>query len=602
MNENYSEISSDLSYSQTLEENENSAQFIPGSPVSSKSPISPISVNSQQALTTLVIDAVNQLRAVTLPNDKEQLQFLDSLYIPNTKSNINNSNISSPVNKISSLIDFLIEKVTSSSLEITKMYKEMQNAKEESRISESKASRMLLHLQQNIKLLSRIATNNGDTTIAQEAALNVQSISNLEDAHIPPDYIRQLKQTLSNKKDPTAQVEVLELLKQEISINSILRKQMQTLSQTSDSLLKSIELIKSQVSNVSKKKVDKMKLQIKKQQAFNKQLCSLCGCEENQIIETIQKSAEQAKRNQASIELLSKKLQQMKTETETKISGLTDENSKLTNEINILKHQLSQYENIQKSAQKTRMKLCELLNIQTNPKQTEFEAITTAANQSIPILISYFNIQKKTNVDISNIADYIQELKDEVSKLKIDQEKKRALMEKQAATIAELQDKSWKNWGIDEISKSGSLVRDDDESKGSNTNKLNYNYSSVNSIHSMEGKENNEANSFNQSSSASSAKIKQRLKQKVPTNRSTNSSSPSISKSNINSSKSNLDENSSYSNNLIGIDKDYIFNDDNDDESQFEQLNVLKHQFSSIEQELVKIQKAVDVDNSDNEV
>lgn len=602
MNENYSEISSDLSYSQTLEENENSAQFIPGSPVSSKSPISPISVNSQQALTTLVIDAVNQLRAVTLPNDKEQLQFLDSLYIPNTKSNINNSNISSPVNKISSLIDFLIEKVTSSSLEITKMYKEMQNAKEESRISESKASRMLLHLQQNIKLLSRIATNNGDTTIAQEAALNVQSISNLEDAHIPPDYIRQLKQTLSNKKDPTAQVEVLELLKQEISINSILRKQMQTLSQTSDSLLKSIELIKSQVSNVSKKKVDKMKLQIKKQQAFNKQLCSLCGCEENQIIETIQKSAEQAKRNQASIELLSKKLQQMKTETETKISGLTDENSKLTNEINILKHQLSQYENIQKSAQKTRMKLCELLNIQTNPKQTEFEAITTAANQSIPILISYFNIQKKTNVDISNIADYIQELKDEVSKLKIDQEKKRALMEKQAATIAELQDKSWKNWGIDEISKSGSLVRDDDESKGSNTNKLNYNYSSVNSIHSMEGKENNEANSFNQSSSASSTKIKQRLKQKVPANRSTNSSSPSISKSNINSSKSNLDENSSYSNNLIGIDKDYIFNDDNDDESQFEQLNVLKHQFSSIEQELVKIQKAVDVDNSDNEV
>lgn len=602
MNENYSEISSDLSYSQTLEENENSAQFIPGSPVSSKSPISPISVNSQQALTTLVIDAVNQLRAVTLPNDKEQLQFLDSLYIPNTKSNINNSNISSPVNKISSLIDFLIEKVTSSSLEITKMYKEMQNAKEESRISESKASRMLLHLQQNIKLLSRIATNNGDTTIAQEAALNVQSISNLEDAHIPPDYIRQLKQTLSNKKDPTAQVEVLELLKQEISINSILRKQMQTLSQTSDSLLKSIELIKSQVSNVSKKKVDKMKLQIKKQQAFNKQLCSLCGCEENQIIETIQKSAEQAKRNQASIELLSKKLQQMKTETETKISDLTDENSKLTNEINILKHQLSQYENIQKSAQKTRMKLCELLNIQTNPKQTEFEAITTAANQSIPILISYFNIQKKTNVDISNIADYIQELKDEVSKLKIDQEKKRALMEKQAATIAELQDKSWKNWGIDEISKSGSLVRDDDESKGSNTNKLNYNYSSVNSIHSMEGKENNEANSFNQYSSASSTKIKQRLKQKVPANRSTNSSSPSISKSNINSSKSNLDENSSYSNNLIGIDKDYIFNDDNDDESQFEQLNVLKHQFSSIEQELVKIQKAVDVDNSDNEV
>ena len=248
------------------------------------------------------------------------------------------------------------------------------------------------------------------------------------------------------------------------------------------------------------------------------------------------------------------------------------------------------------------MKLCELLNIQTNPKQTEFEAITTAANQSIPILISYFNIQKKTNVDISNIADYIQELKDEVSKLKIDQEKKRALMEKQAATIAELQDKSWKNWGIDEISKSGSLVRDDDESKGSNTNKLNYNYSSVNSIHSMEGKENNEANSFSQSSSASSTKIKQRLKQKVPANRSTNSSSPSISKSNINSSKSNLDENSSYSNNLIGIDKDYIFNDDNDDESQFEQLNVLKHQFSSIEQELVKIQKAVDVDNSDNEV
>lgn len=595
MNENYSEISSDLSYSQTLEENENSAQFIPGSPVSSNSPISPISVNTQQALATLIEDAANQLRAVTLPNDKEQLQFLDSLYISKSKSNLPSGNINMTINKVSSLLDFLVEKVTSSSLEITKMYKEMQSAKEESKISENKASRMLLHLQQNVKLLSRIATNNGETTIAQEAALNVQSISNLEDSNIPPDYVRQLKQTLSNKKDPTAQVEVLELLKQEISINAILRKQTQNLSQTSENLLKSIEIIKNQVSNVSKKKVEKMKQQIKKNSNFVKQLCTLCGCEETQIIETIQKSTEQAKRNQASIELLSKKLQQMKAETETKVTTLSDENSKLSNEINILKHQINQYENIQKSAQKTRMKLCELLTIQTNPKQTEFEAITAAANQAIPVLINYFNIQKKIDVDISNISDYIQSLKDENIKLKLDQEKKRVLMEKQAATIAELQDKSWKNWGIEDIGKSASIIKDDDDNnnndnKSGSIHKLNYNYSS---IHSIDDQEEIQNSSINQSSASTISK--QNKRQKVKTN--SNSNAASSSRSNIMSSISNLNENSSIGNNLIGIDKGYVFGDENDDESQFEQLNVLKHQFSSIEQELAKLQKAVDVDN-----
>ncbi|OHS94793.1 hypothetical protein TRFO_39033 [Tritrichomonas foetus] len=435
------EISSDGSYSPNLDDNNNSAHFITGSPVRSKSPISPISssFSNSQPILTLVDEAASQLRAVTLPNDKEQLQFLETLKKTNQ-----------PMKKISILVDFLIEKVTSSSLEVTKMYKEMQTAREESKISESKASRLLLHLQQNIKLITRVATNNGETTLAQEAALNVQSVSQL-DAQIPPDYIRQLKQTLSNKKDPMVQVEIMELLKQEIAINSLFRKQTQQLTKTSENLVKSISEIKNQMSTMSLKQTEKLKQQIKKYHTFIKQICDSCGCDEAHIIETIQKSTDQAKRNQASIDLLSKKLQQMKGESETKISQLVNEKSNLTNEINILKHQIGQYENVQKNAQRVRMKLCELLGVQANIKSSEFESLVFAANSAIPVVNNYLSLQKTLGVEPMKANEYIQDLRDEIARLKNDQEKKRILMEKQAATIAELQDKSWKNWGMEPV-------------------------------------------------------------------------------------------------------------------------------------------------------
>ena len=465
---NSSEIGSEEDYSHSFDENNNSAQFNVGSPLSIKTAISPISLNHQKSITTLVEDASNQLRAVTLPTDKEQIKFLDTLKIVN-----------SPMQKLASLLDFLVEKVTSSSLEVTKMFKEMHSAKEEAKISDAKASRLLLHLQQNVKLLAQLATNNDETTLVQEAALNVQSVSSFETG-IPSDYIRQLKLVLASNRDPMAHVEVLELLKQEISINSIMRRQTQALNQKSSSLMKSIEDIKAQMTNISVTKSEKMKQQIRKQRAFIKQICGLCGCEESHILETIQKSADQAKRNQASIELLSKKVQQMKAEHETQLSKFANENGKLVNEMNILKHQLGQYETAQKSAQKTRMKLCELLGIQANAKYTELEALIFAANQAIPVVINYKNIEKGLGIDPSQAGEYIEQLKEEISHLKVDQEKKKALMEKQAATIAELQDESWKKWGFDSEPNSNS----NSSRKHSPLNNINFSH-----IHSIDDPE-----------------------------------------------------------------------------------------------------------------
>lgn len=525
-----SDMRSDLSSSQTIDENSNSLRFVPGSPLSSNSVMQ--SNNSfQQDLATLFKDSINQLKIVTLPNDTKQMQFLESLNSSESQTNIKN--------QLSSLLDFLIEKVTSSSLETTKMFKEMQAAREEAKISEAKSSRMLLHLQQNVKLLTKLATDNGETTLAQEAAQNVQSISQIEDATVPHDYIRTLKQTLANKTDPTARIEVLELLKQEIAINSIMRRQAQSLTEKSNLLTKTVEEIKANFANASSKNIGIFRQKVKKYKQFIKQLCELYQCDEKSIITTITNSIDKLKSNQSAIDALNQKLNQLKIESQTQIQKLTEENSKLMNENKSYKNQLS---SSQKNIKKVKNKFYELYNIPENQNETDLDGLLSISNRAIQSLSSYFNIQKSLGMDISKITIYINNLKDEIAKLKIDQEKKRVLMEKQAETIAELKDKSWKSWGIDNIQD----IPHQSEYES---------YSSTSLI----------------SKSTTPSKFINQSKDQQLTNEHTTQ-----------------------------LSSEFWYGEDTD-ESQFEQFNLLKNQFNSIQQELDKLKENVDLINGAND-
>jgi hypothetical protein len=100
---------------------------------------------------------------------------------------------------------------------------EMQRARDELRMSENRASRPLLDLRQNVKLLTHVAAQEWETTIVQEAAQDVANVSEL-DCPISPTYLKQLGQVLSGSGGRPTGLEVLELLTQEISIPSVLRR------------------------------------------------------------------------------------------------------------------------------------------------------------------------------------------------------------------------------------------------------------------------------------------------------------------------------------------------------------------------------------------
>jgi hypothetical protein len=373
-----------------------------------------------RALVSLIDDSASQLRLVTLPNDTSQLKFLNSV-----------ESMTAPVEKITAFVNFLVHKVASTALETTKMFREMQRAREELRISENKASRLLLHLQQNVKLLTRVATHEGETTIMQEAAQNVSSVSELE-CTVPPSYLKQLRQALSDPVDRLAGLEVLELLKQEIAINTVLRHQTGKLFETSTRLEQSIADLKTEL---SQRGTDPLKSELKKSQAALAAIAGFLKCPVHGLQPAVIKVLEENADQQRTLELLKRKY-----------SELTKKNSEQSNELEIVKHQLQQREESEKRGQKVRMQLLKELGIAVKGT-SEVDALIFAASNAIPIVEAHKVVCQLLETNSEQASAVVEALKAENEKFRQTIEQNRALMASQAETIQALQDTTWHQWG-----------------------------------------------------------------------------------------------------------------------------------------------------------
>jgi hypothetical protein len=341
-----------------------------------------------------------------------------------------------------------VQKVASTSLDTAKLYQEMQKAKEELRISENKGSRLLLHLQQNVKLLTSLATNEGETTIVQEAAQNIASLSSLS-VSIAPHYLRDLKRALGSKHDPLAGIEILELLKQEIAINSILRRQTEQLSGTADRLFESVRGLKESFEN---QRPDRNLMgQITRYEAILNQISGALKCSVGEIEGVVKTLLEESAGQRRSFELLKKKL----TEESTKCA-------EQSNEIEILRHQIREREDSESRGQKVRMALMKELGVSVKAA-TEFDALIFGASRAIPIIQSHRSICNIVQADHARVVNEVERLVDENVTLRRAVEQDRNLMASQAETIQTLQERNWKKWGIEVA---GSLMVDNPESLG----------------------------------------------------------------------------------------------------------------------------------------
>lgn len=417
---------------QDLEFNAESPEFSSKSKLLDSSSPSPIKPTTNRSINSILEERCAQLSAVTLPSDKSQLRFLNSL-----------ESETSPLNKLSIFLDYLIEKTTSMSLEAPKYTKEIQSLKEKLKLAENKNSRLLLHLQQNVKILTKVATNEDETTLIQEAAQTYKSIENFTDDR-KHDYIKQLNKTLQQKPDPKAALEILELLKQEISINAILRKQTQSLHTKSSQLVQSLKQLKTQFETISseryEKQISKLKNQSQKQQTLLTKLATMANCGVDNLEQSMQQIIQSSSTQQKALEHMKKKIDSFKKENETKLVALKNEN-------NELKQLIAQKDSTNKKCIKIRNVLCEELGI-TSKYTSEPEGLISAATKSLEYVKILKQVCAKTSSEPSNVEESITALAEANERLERMQKQNRLFMKKQGEVIQELQDNSWKQWGI----------------------------------------------------------------------------------------------------------------------------------------------------------
>lgn len=353
-------------------------------------------------------ESIDQLRCITLPNDKAQQAFLTVL-----------GNEKEPKMKLTLLVDFLLQKVASSSVESSKMYREMQEAKEELRISENRASRLLLHLQQNVKLLSRLATGEGETTLVQEAAQNMSSISSF-DPNIAGDYLKQMKRALLSGKDPLAGVEVLELLKQEVSINTIIRKHTEKLFNTSKGLSDSIVKLRSEVQAKRDQNDKLINEKLAQKEAVIQKIVDVTGINQESLVIGLQ----QVMRENEATKMEAKLLKEMCAKLKQQISINDAENQER-----------------EKTMQKTRMDLFNLLGVRCKAA-SEFDALMFGVSAAIPVLKDAQTLSQMLGVGTKDVVSAVSSIQAQSEELKMANERTKALMAKQAEAIQVLENTS----------------------------------------------------------------------------------------------------------------------------------------------------------------
>lgn len=383
------------------------------------SDISPLSSKTPGSVVVIINARLAQLKSLTPPSDVETMTILN---------NISDERIIS--HKLASLLDYLIASMTSTSLSTTRAQKEVKQLRDELRISENRSSRLLLHLQQNVKLISRIATNENNTTLLQEANENVHSV-NLSDQVQTHDYLKSLNEVFRQRNDAKLGIEALELLKQEIAINTIMRKQTIDLQKALIGIKDTMEMLKDQVAKAgSAKKLSMLKAQLTKRNESISKICEMMGCEVDNVENCVFQTVEQNKHSGMMIEKLKGQMKQITEESERFIKTLSQQNEEL-------KMKVEANAKTQINVKRAKARLCQALGQQAKGVD-DVDALVYAANMSIKIINEHKAVMTSLRTDQGKLVDRVHFLLDENEELKRLQEQNRLLMEKQTITIQEL--------------------------------------------------------------------------------------------------------------------------------------------------------------------
>ena len=429
-----------------------------GSPISKSTNLSSFSFGSPVidpnvpvSVITVINSRISQMKSLTSPSDLEQIQLLDSI------QKVSYENVST---KLATFLDFLITRLSNLTLDMAVLKNDVKQTKEELRISENRSTRLLMHLQQNVKIMTRMATNDNETTLVQEANKNLQRLLNTENYELPSQktYIKQLKSVFQQRRDSKLTIEALELLKQELSINIMMRKQTDSLNQASTKIQDTIDAMRKEIVNKeetvkaeTKQLIEKLRKECDDKQAtieetnlYLGQIAQIMG-----VSNPSQVLIDLPKIKQASV-MLQRENQQMKAkydEYSNKMKTLEKRSRKLEEENKTMKDALNNVnQKRDTNIERARKRLFESLGEEEEKRilkdykgKNEIDLLVYGTNASIKIITEQRKCKSLLKVQDGELLQKVINMFEENQELKNLAERNQALLSKQTLTLHELQ-------------------------------------------------------------------------------------------------------------------------------------------------------------------
>ena len=429
-----------------------------GSPISKSTNLSGLSFGSPiidpnvpVSVITVINSRISQMKSLTSPSDLEQIQLLDSI------QKVSYENVST---KLATFLDFIITRLSNLTLDMAVLKNDVKQTKEELRISENRSTRLLMHLQQNVKIMTRIATNDNETTLVQEANKNLQRVMSMENYELPSQktYIKQLKSVFQQRRDSKLTIEALELLKQELSINILMRKQTDSLNQASTKIQDTIDAMRKEIVNKeetvkaeTKQLIEKLKKENEEKQAtieetnlYLGQIAQIMG-----VSNPSQVLVDLPKIKQASV-LLQRDNQQLKAKCEestNKLKALEKKARKLEDENKTMKDALNNVnQKRETNIERARKRLFESLGEEEEKRilkdykgKNEIDLLVYGTNASIKIITEQRKCKSLLKVQDGELLQKVINMVEENQGLKNLAERNQAILSKQTLTLHELQ-------------------------------------------------------------------------------------------------------------------------------------------------------------------
>lgn len=325
--------------------------------------------------------------------------------------------ISDPFEQTMQFVDALIEYSALKSLSSQQLASELAKSKDDIQKAELRNSRLLNHLQKNVKVLTQAATNDNKTTLLQEAALTTEFIGE----GIPINsriHLKGLHKALQNQ-DVKAGVETIELLKQEIALNAIIRKQFILLKQKSEAVTATIKQLKEETDNKFLRSTQIVRC-----------LLQVTGSTEDQLESVVTNVFESQKSSQTQLLQLQQRFDSVSNDFKRKIEKLKEENTKL---------EQSYTQKYQDEIEQMAMHLRSCLKCDTS---------SLSASEIAEQVDGRFKglIEQLHTDDIESAINSLVSKNRELTRL---QTQNQDLMEKQSHLIQTLHESAWIRWASD---------------------------------------------------------------------------------------------------------------------------------------------------------